>query len=137
MSEKTWLDEAIEDEYFHIAHGFSSESVVNAFKEEHGQKIVFPIIYAFDTEEDGSLVDGCYSKSEIISIIEDKGGILFEYEPQGESGGNPEFTVIIPKDQKLLETITLAVYQETNRYEYLKYFDFCEIDSCPIVEKLI
>lgn len=140
MTLRTWTKDNKADEFFHIAHSFSSKEQEDAFKTEHGDKIVFPLTYVPMTE----MIDGkevvylhTYTKDEIIEVINKNGGILFEYNPESDSGGNPEFEIMIPKDQSLLEKITMDVYQVEEREEYVRDCDFCSVEESPLVKDIL
>lgn len=128
---KHWIENNQPDEYFHLAHSFSSAKEESDFKNTYGEHIIFPVIIV------NSPCDIFYSKAEVIQIIEDNGGILFEYIVQSDSGGWPEFSVMIPNDQALLEKITMAIAQYTDRDEYLTHFDFCEVTDSPKIKNIL
>lgn len=138
--EKTWTKDNREDEYFHIGHTFSSEKQESDFKSKYADHIIFALTYVPSTEMKGDLevvTLNAFSKDEIINIIEENGGVLFEYDPESDSGGWPDFSIMIPKDQSILEDITMKVYQVEERGEFLQDFDFCIIEEAPIVKNVL
>ncbi len=138
--QKTWTKDNQPDEYFHIGHTFSSEKEETDFKSQYSEHIVFSLTYVPSTEMKGDLevvTLNAFSKDEIINTINENGGILFEYDPEGASGGWPDFMIMIPKDQSTLEDITMKVYQVEERDCFIKSFEFCSIEDAPIVKNIL
>lgn len=139
----TWIPKEQEDEIGDL--NFSLFKIMNKlekkhFLEKHGEKIEISFCYAYDEESYEDLyvlTEGCLTKQAVIDLVESRGGVFFFYEATSDSGGNPEFTILMDKDVKKIEDFICELYKVEDKEEYRANYDFPNIKSARTAAQII
>lgn len=123
-------DNDLLDEDYSILKTMAQEEK-EAFVELYGDRMIAGFNYCYNTKnglEYPALTDHCFTKDEVIKILQKNNVIYFEYE-QSDCNGNPFFEYLIEaKDVDLMNKITSEVYQCTIE-ELEKDFDIMDFEN--------
>lgn len=129
IKERQWTENEEDDICFSVFDNMSDKEK-KEFCTLNKDKVIFTLCYYYhETNIDGYniLSKDCFTKKEVINIIEKHSGTLFDYEVCDCNGGS-SFMIMIDKNQDSVNNIIIEAYKST--YEEQSYeTDFPEVDK--------